>query len=192
MRAGRSRRVGRARRWLGPVAGLIALAVGLAGCTGGSSGVATETGPLTLVSSAFPQQGSIPIDFSCSGADTAPPLAWHGAAPSGTSSWALVMTDLNVVPGPWIQWLVTGIPAGTRSVAATAMPPTAVSGRDSSGAQGFVGACPPTGAVHQYAFTLYAIGRKLSVAPTAPAADAFAAIVKAAVGHASLFARFAR
>lgn len=192
MRAGRSRWVRRTGRWLGTVAGLIALAVGLAGCTGGSRDSVAETGPLTLVSSAFPQQGSIPIDFSCSGADTAPPLAWHGAAPSGTSSWALVMTDLDVVPAPWIQWLVTGIPAGTRSVTATAMPPGAVSGHDSSGAQGFVGACPPTGAVHHYAFTLYAIGGQLSVAATAPAADAFAAIVKAAVGHASLVGRFAR
>ena len=147
---------------------------------------------MTLLSPAIAQHGSIPINYTCAGADTSPPIAWHGATPAGTASWAVVLTDLNVRTRPWIQWLVTGIPVGTRSLSPEAMPPSAVVGVTSSGTRGFVGACPPQGVAHRYAFTVYAIRSKLTVSRTAAASEVLAAIVTGSVGHATLLARFAR
>ncbi|HEV7206374.1 MAG TPA: YbhB/YbcL family Raf kinase inhibitor-like protein [Jatrophihabitans sp.] len=178
----------RARSW---PAGLVGAAALLAACTSSVAGPDSH-GPLSLVSSAFARGGSIPVTFSCSGADVAPPLTWHGATPAGTSTWAIVMTDLDVRPGPWVQWLVTGIPLGTRTVSADAIPAAAQISRASNGTRGYVGACPPTGAVHRYEFTLYAVGGKAKVSAAATATDTVSALARGAVGQARIVASFAR
>ena len=47
---------------------------------------------LTLISSAFSHQVSIPQRYTCEGDDISPPLAWSGA-PAGTKSFVLVVDD---------------------------------------------------------------------------------------------------
>ena len=63
--------------------------------------------PLALTSSAFSPGGNIPVEYTCEGADRAPPLSWSGI-PSGTKSLALVVDDPDA-PDPaaprmtWVQ-----------------------------------------------------------------------------------------
>lgn len=161
---------------------------------GGSGTVEADpnVGPLSLRSTAFPANGLIPVNFSCAGDNTSPPLTWHGAAPAGTTSWAIVMRDLDVTPGPWIQWMVTGIPVGTRSVSAGQVAAGSVARRASNSTPGFVGMCPPAGKIHRYRFTVYADGGRSPIPAAATAEQLLVAIEKGSVGTAVLNGRFAR
>ena len=165
----------------------------LAACSSAAAPTAKpETGPLTLKSAAFSTQGLIPINYSCAGANLSPPLSWHGVAPVGTHSWAIVMQDLDVKSATWLQWSVTGIAAGTRSVGMGQLPVGAVSNRASNGAAGFVGACPPQGRVHHYQFTVFAMNKQVNLSPSIKAPDALQTIKDASVASVSLTGRFAR
>ena len=154
--------------------------------------VKPETGPLALSSSAFSAQALIPIDYSCAGSNISPPLSWHGAAPAGTTSWAVVMQDLDVKPAPWVQWSVTAIPVTTRSVASGQAPAGSVTNRASNGTAGFVGLCPPQGKTHRYQFTVFAMGKPVSVTAKEKAPTMLQDIQAASVGSATLTGRFSR
>lgn len=149
-----------------------------------------DAGPWTLSSPAFKADGLIPINYSCAGANTSPPLSWHGSAPAGTRSWAIVMQDLDVKPGPWIQWLITGIDLQTRAIAAGQLPPGAVANRVSNTTLGYVGACPPPGKIHRYQFSVFA----LTAAPalSASAAQSLQSLHSAAISTLTLVGRYAR
>ena len=151
-----------------------------------------EAGPLSLSSPAFQDQGLIPINYSCAGANISPPLNWHGVAPAGTQSWAIVMQDLDVTPTPWVQWSLTGIAAQTRSVGAGEVPQDSVTNRASNGSVGFVGVCPPQGKAHNYQFTVFAMGNQVAISTAATADQTLTAIQNAAVGSVTLTGRFAR
>ncbi len=122
---------------------------------------------LTITSSAFQPDGSIPSRFTCEGEDVSPPLAWSGA-PAGTKSFALIVDDPDA-PDPknpkttWVHWVAYDIPAS-----ATAIP-------EGAGKQGIPGArpglndwkkpawggpCPPIGR-HRYFFKLFALDATL-------------------------------
>ena len=47
---------------------------------------------LAVTSAAFPAGGEIPIEHTCEGADSAPPLAWTGA-PAQTKAYAVIVDD---------------------------------------------------------------------------------------------------
>jgi Raf kinase inhibitor-like YbhB/YbcL family protein len=69
----------------------------------------------TLTSPGFANNGSIPKQYTCEGADISPPLRWSGA-PQGTKSFALIIDDPDA-PDPrapkmtWVHWVVYDIPA---------------------------------------------------------------------------------
>ena len=151
-----------------------------------------ETGPLTLSSPAFQPEGLIPINYSCAGANISPPLSWHGTAPPGTQSWAIVMQDLDVTPTPWIQWSITGIPEQTRAVSAGETPQNSVTNRASNGTIGFVGVCPPQGKAHNYQFSVFAMGKQVAISPATTTDQTLKAIQDAAVGSVTITGRFAR
>jgi len=165
----------------------------LAACSSVSAKEARpETGPLTLRSSAFPSRGLIPINYSCAGANISPPLSWHGVAPLGTQSWAIVMKDVDVTSTPWVQWSVTGIPVQTRSTAADQAPQGSVTNRASNGTHGFVGVCPPQGKIHRYEFTVFAMSKPVTFSASTKAPQSLDAIKRASVGSVTLTGRFAR
>jgi Raf kinase inhibitor-like YbhB/YbcL family protein len=167
--------------------------VTLAACSSTAAPTAKpETGPLTLKSAAFASQGLIPINYSCAGANISPPLTWHGVAPAGTQSWAIVMRDLDVKPTPWVHWSVTDIALGTRSTTPGQAPKGSVTNQASNGTAGFVGACPPSGKTHHYEFTVFAMSKPVNLGSSVKAAEALAAIKSASVGSSTLTGRFAR
>lgn len=165
----------------------------LAACSSATAQPAKpETGPLTLKSPAFSSQGLIPINYSCAGDNISPPLSWHGVAPAGTQSWAIVMRDLDVKPAPWIHWSVTGIALQTRSTASGQLPKGSLNHQISNGTSGFVGACPPPGKTHHYEFTVFAMNKPVNLSSSTKAPDALQAIRDASVSSVSLLGRFAR
>src|ERR1700724_3361719 len=96
------------RRIAWAMAGL-ALVMALAGFGGqistGTAKAAPGDAPLTITSPAFADGASIPVQYSCKGANIAPPLTW-----SAPSVAALVVDDPDAPGGTYIHWIVTGIP----------------------------------------------------------------------------------
>jgi Raf kinase inhibitor-like YbhB/YbcL family protein len=106
---------------------------------------------LAIKSRAFQHNGSIPVEHTCEGPDTSPPLEWSGA-PSGTKSFALIVDDPDA-PDPkapkmtYVHWVLYDIPPNVTSLAqGTKKAP--------SGARD--GVNPPIGR-HRYFFKLYAL-----------------------------------
>ena len=179
------------------VAGL-AFLVALAGCGGHGGGrvtasltpkvttlgrtipAAPATGPLTISSPAFSDGAPIPVQYTCKGANVAPPLTW--SAPLGA---ALVLDDPDAVGGLYIHWIVVGIPSGPGSTADGQTPAEGSSLPNSAGQAGYSGPCPPAGTgVHHYRFTLYQVPATFQIPPGLVGVQAAQAITQAATGHA--------
>ena len=141
---------------------------------------------LTLTSSAFAHDSSIPSAYTCEGRDVSPPLSWSGA-PDGTRSFALIVDDPDA-PDPaapqrtWVHWVLYNIPAGTaefpEGMESKALPAGTREGLNDWERTGYGGPCPPIGR-HRYFFKLYALDTAL---PEIDRPDK-AAVEKAMAGH---------
>ena len=119
---------------------------------------------LTITSSAFPDGGEIPSQYTCEGPDLSPPLAFSGV-PAGAKSLALIVDDPDA-PDPkapkmvFVHWVLHDLPPGTTRIAEApapgAVPPGARSGQNDYRRTGWGGPCPPIGR-HRYFFKLYAL-----------------------------------
>jgi Raf kinase inhibitor-like YbhB/YbcL family protein len=119
---------------------------------------ATSAPTFVLSSSAFANDESIPVIYTCNGKRTSPAFAWT-EPPAGTQSFALIVNDPDA--GNYVHWVLYNIPATQRS-----LPDAVQTGQElddgmyqglSGGAVfGYVGPCPPSG-MHHYSFTLYAL-----------------------------------
>ena len=131
----------------------------------------------------------------CGGANISPELHWSGA-PAATRGYALTLFDPDARGGRgWWHWLVIDLPPTLHGLAeGAALPAGALAWRNSFGAAGYGGPCPPRGdAPHHYVLTLYAL-RTAAVRPP-PAADAaqVAALLQAeALASTRLVGRYAR
>jgi Raf kinase inhibitor-like protein, YbhB/YbcL family len=141
--------------------------------------------PLKLTSSAFTQNGEIPVKCTGEGEDLSPALSWSGA-PAGTKSFAMIVDDPDA-PDPkapkmcYVHWVLHNIPANATSLPENAtksgLPAGAVQGINDWGKQEYGGPMPPIG-VHRYFFKLYALDTELNLsAPTKPE------LLKAMEGH---------
>jgi Raf kinase inhibitor-like YbhB/YbcL family protein len=160
----------------------------LAGAAIGSGIAAAEDRPmsLTLVSSAFAPNASIPSVYTCDGKDVSPPLAWSGV-PAGTKSLVLIVDDPDA-PDPaaprvtWVHWVLYDLPATStglpEAVKPGALPGGAREGVNGWGRTGYGGPCPPVGR-HRYVHKLYALDTEL---PHLARADK-AAVERAMQGH---------
>jgi Raf kinase inhibitor-like YbhB/YbcL family protein len=143
-------------------------------------------GPLTISSPAFPDGAPIPVQYTCKGANTAPPLAW--SAPSGA---ALVVDDPDAPRGPYVHWIVVGIPPGPGSTGDGQTPPGGSSLPNSAGQAGYSGPCPPAGTgVHHYRFTLYQLPATFQLPSGLVGPQAAQAIAQAAAGQAQFTGTF--
>ena len=182
----------------------VALVVGLAGCGGhgGNRTTAPQTpkvttlgrtiaqapadGPLTISSPAFPDGAPIPVQYTCKGANTAPPLTW--SAPLGA---ALVVDDADAVRGPYVHWIVVGIPPGPGSTADGQTPAGGSGLPNSAGQAGYSGPCPPAGTgVHHYRFTVYQLPATFQLPPGLVGVQAAQAITRATAAQAQFTGTF--
>jgi Raf kinase inhibitor-like YbhB/YbcL family protein len=141
--------------------GLVVIGCGGRGGDGASPGLDGAAGaPLAVTSTAFVEGGAIPITHTCKDVNTSPPLAWTGA-PSGTLSFAVVLTDLSLTPH-LVHWAIfdipaaaTGLPANVEKVYAPSNVPGAHQVSFHSQTQGYQGPCPPS--QHTYEFAASAL-----------------------------------
>jgi Raf kinase inhibitor-like YbhB/YbcL family protein len=121
-------------------------------------------GTMEITSSAFKDQGKIPIQYVMPGAggkNISIPLGWKNA-PSGTKSFALSIVDPHPVAQNWVHWLVINIPKEIFSIEEGAsrkkMPAGSLELKNSFGDIGYGGPQPPKGTGdHPYVVTLYAL-----------------------------------
>jgi Raf kinase inhibitor-like YbhB/YbcL family protein len=171
----------RARKSFGLVLCLAAL-LSACGPSGSESEPARETSMMRLTSADFAPGQVIPDEFTCSGANTSPQLAWSDPPP-GTKSFALVVEDPDAPGGIFRHWGVYDIPADRRELAAGAGNDTVAGFTQTTndfGKAGYSGPCPPPGdEPHHYAFRVLALDvEHLSGAPAHAAG-----IVDAIDGH---------
>lgn len=156
---------------------------------------AGQTMALSLSSSAFDHQSSIPSRYTCDGEDISPPLDW-GEAPSGTQAYALIMDDPDAPAGTWDHWVLYNIPASV-SLLEAGIPPDeelpngALHGRNSWQDLGYGGPCPPDG-THRYFFRLYALDSALDLSAGANKEQVLEAMEGHILGQAELMGTYTR
>lgn len=140
--------------------------------------------PMEIVSLAFTEGATIPVKYTCNGADTSPDLTWSNA-PAGTKSFVLIMDDHTVT---WDHWVVFDIPSTTNSVQ-EGQEPQGTKGKNTWGNLGYGGPCPPSG-THSYVFTIYALDGTLGLAEGATGSAVNTAMVGHILDQASLTGKY--
>lgn len=130
-------------------------AVSSSASTSGSGGMAA----FSLTSTGFTEGSEIPVTYSCKGANTSPDFTWT-PGPSGTLSYAVVLTDKSNNLIHWVIWDIPGattsLPADLEKKANPAIPAGAKQVKAYDNATfGYLGPCPPS--VHTYEFAVFAL-----------------------------------
>ena len=155
-----------------------------------------ETG-FVLRSAAFEDGAVIPQEYTCDGADVAPPLEWSGAPPQ-TRSFALLLEDPDAPGGTFRHWAIydvagerTRLPEGTTQGAETER---LGYGLNDFGTVHYRGPCPPEGhGVHHYHFRLAALDvPTLRVPEGATAVDVWEAAAPHILAEARLVGTYER
>jgi Raf kinase inhibitor-like YbhB/YbcL family protein len=112
---------------------------------------------------------NISIGSVCVGQNTTPELSWTNA-PGGTKSFVVTLFDTTAA---FTHWAVYNIPASTTSLAENAGANTSLSAPfgdqtlNDLGLPGYIGPCPPSGLVHNYEFTVFALDKEHLDLPSA-------------------------
>ena len=122
----------------------------------------------SITSTAFSQEGEIPMKHTCEGEDLSPALEWADL-PEGTKTLALIVDDPDA-PDPaaprmvWVHWVLYDIPASAaglpEAVAPDGLPAGTRQGLNDWRRTGWGGPCPPIGR-HRYFHKLYALDAEL-------------------------------
>lgn len=143
-------------------------------------------GPLAISSPAFADGAPIPVQYTCKGADVAPPLVW--SAPLGA---ALVVDDPDAPAGLYVHWVVIGIAPGPGSTAEGQTPAGATTLPNTAGQSAYQGPCPPNGTgTHRYRFTLYQLPNDYQLPGGLAGVQAAQTIAGAATAQAQLVGAF--
>jgi Raf kinase inhibitor-like YbhB/YbcL family protein len=138
----------------------------------------TTAAPLTLASPAFAPDSPLPIENTCDGENSSPPLSW-GSVPAGTVELAITATDTDA--NGFVHWVIALIDPGVQAIAIGDVPDGAVEAKNSGGEPGWTGPCPPKGSgVHHYVFTLYALTSPSGVLSSMTGQEAIATLDKTA------------
>lgn len=145
---------------------------------------------------ARPYAGRNPANPNCVGENVSPALAWT-RAPEGTKSFAIVMDDQAGRAGLGVNhWTAYGVPASLSGLAegeASAPSKNFVFGRNTLGANVYLGPCPPRGnAPQHYVYTLIATSLAADALPPGlTKSELLEALKGKTLGAASLVLRFA-
>lgn len=144
---------------------LTVLSIVLAGCggDGGQDGDASAAPSVTgaveqleVTSSAFEDGGSIPVEHTCDGPDTLPPLSWS-APPSEAASIAVVVEDPDAPGGTFTHLAVAGLAPAAGGLGGE-LPADVTVGANGFGQAGWGGPCPPPDdGPHTYRFRVVAL-----------------------------------
>jgi hypothetical protein len=153
-------------------------------------------GEIAFSSPAFDDGDDIPVEFTCDGANSSPPLRW-AELPTGTRSIAIILDDPDAPGQIYRHWSVYNIPSGTHSLSAGQMNTSALKdstrqGQNSFGSTGYGGPCPPTGQEHEYLFFIYALSEQLALDENASPLQVSEAIRGLVVGTGSFSGMYVR
>lgn len=127
-----------------------------------ASGTSSSTGGMAdfaLTSTGFTEGAAIPPQYTCDQKKGSPDLAWT-PGPTGTLSYAVVLTDKSNNLLHWVIWDIpgatTGLPAAVENKADPASPAGSkqVKSYDNK-TFGYLGPCPPN--EHTYEFAVFAL-----------------------------------
>jgi Raf kinase inhibitor-like YbhB/YbcL family protein len=138
---------------------------------------ARMTEALRISSTAFENNGGIPVKFTCDGMDINPPLSIHDV-PVGAKSLALIVDDPDAPRGMWVHWVVWNIDPGLTGIMEDSVPKGAALGMNDFRKHDYGGPCPPSG-THRYFFKLYALDTRLNIGADSDKS----ALEKAMQGH---------
>jgi phosphatidylethanolamine-binding protein (PEBP) family uncharacterized protein len=149
------------------------LALALASCGSSASGNASSssnsnlttvtTKPISLTSTAFSSGGGIPTQYTCDGANIAPPLQW-GAVPPGTHEVVLFALGVGAGGKHTVEWAIGGLNPGLHKIAAGEVPSGAFL-EEASDKKRHYSVCPPPGQTGVYKFMVYAVPSLIKVTP---------------------------
>ena len=136
---------------------------------------------MKLTSPAFEENGFIPAQYTCQGADVSPALSLQGLPPE-TQSLVLIVDDPDAPGGMWVHWVVFNI-LPTENIGQGGEPGT--QGSNDFRKTSYGGPCPPQG-VHRYFFKLYALDTFLPLSSGARKKEVEAAMQGHIIGQATL------
>jgi Raf kinase inhibitor-like YbhB/YbcL family protein len=113
---------------------------------------------LTVSSSAFKENQTIPVKYTCMGDDINPPLE-ISHIPDEARSLALIVDDPDAPVKTWVHWIVWNIPI-THHIEENTVP--GQEGKNDFGKTSWGGPCPP-GGTHRYFFKVYALDTLLKL-----------------------------
>jgi Raf kinase inhibitor-like YbhB/YbcL family protein len=154
---------------VGAVVLAVASGVANAGCKSGGAQPSPAPGvtlaSLTVTSKSFPSGGTIPVDYTCDGADKSPQLTWS-APPAGTKSFALEVDDPDAPGGDFTHWIVFDLRPDTLALPEAADPTEAggIAGTNGFGRVQYSGPCPPRMELHHYYFRVFALDAAVALA----------------------------
>jgi Raf kinase inhibitor-like YbhB/YbcL family protein len=129
---------------------------------------------IKLTSAAFREGDYIPKKYTCDGENVSPPLEW-GGIPAETKSIALICDDPDAPMGTWVHWVIFNIPSSTNKLSEKipsdkVLEDGATQGNNDFRKIGYGGPCPPDG-THRYFFKIYALDKRIELAPGATKAE---------------------
>ena len=137
---------------------------------------------MKIKSFAFEDEGMIPKNYTCDGANISPPLEWD-SIPENTQSLALICSDPDAPMETWVHWVLFDLPPDVKNISGNVPPEKILLNGAKQGMNdfqniGYGGPCPPSD-THRYYFKLYALNLKLNLNPGIKKAD----LLKAMKGH---------
>lgn len=116
---------------------------------------------MEIKSTAFENNGNIPVKYTCQGDDINPQLSFLNVL-ENAKSLVLIVDDPDAPMGTFTHWILFNINPETAEISEDSVPAGSVSGLTSAGETKYVGPCPPSG-THRYFFKLYALSNLLSL-----------------------------
>ncbi len=149
---------------------------------------------MSVKSPEFNEGDSIPVRFTCDGANLPPVISWE-KPPNGTRVTVLIVDDPDAPVGIFSHWVVFNIPAADNSVRAVIEGKASseiIVGLNDFGENAYGGPCPPAGESHDYRFNVFALIAPLELDETATMDDVLVAMRGSVIGHGVLTTVYSR
>ena len=164
-----------------------------AGSSSSSTPHSTSTAKaIGLTTPAFADGETIPVEYTCNGAGTAPELRWT-QPPAGTAQMAVIVFDPDARGGEgFVHYVGWGIDPAARKLTAEGYA-QATLGVNGTGAPGWIPPCPPPGdESHRYEFRIYALNGDPGVPPGTDMIALQQAITEKIVSQGTVIGSFSR
>ncbi len=171
--------------------GGLAHCAGSAGVPASPAGVVPES--ITVTSRSFGPGGTIPVDFTCDGKNTAVEVSWS-SPPQDAKAMVVILEDPDALNAPFTHWLALDIRPEFHSIPSGA-DVASFGGRlgaNDNHETGYAGPCPPHGMGHHYALRVIALDQPLGLPEGARRANVDAAMNGHVLGSGQVVATFVR